>query len=152
MQYTLRPSHVHRLAADLLTEHLELADYKRTCPARTLLTIVFAACARICSLFAAAADLARGPSPETVRKALHANLPQIVFLERRLNGALRASTPRRLGSRHRLAVDLTLIPYHGTHDRHEDELDRGRSRAGPPTSTPTPPPTSSATGLGSRWP
>src|SRR4051812_35892550 len=64
MQYTLRSSHVHTLAADLLTEHLELTDYKRTCPARTLLTVVFAACARLCSLFAAAASLARAPSPE----------------------------------------------------------------------------------------
>ena len=43
MQYTLRPSRVHKLTADLLTEHLELADYQRTCPAQTLLTVVFAA-------------------------------------------------------------------------------------------------------------
>ena len=28
MQYTLTPSHVHNLAADLLTEYLGLADYK----------------------------------------------------------------------------------------------------------------------------
>ena len=130
MQYTLTPSHVHKLAADVLTEHLELTDYKRTCPARTLLTLVFAACARLCSLFAAAADLAKGPSPETVRKALHANLPAIALLERRLNNALRATTPRRLGIRQRLAIDLTLIPYHGTHDQHENELYRSQAKSG----------------------
>ena len=130
MQYTLRPSHVHKLAAELLTEHLESTDSKRTCPARTLLTIVFAACARLCSLFAAAAGLSRAPSPETVRKALHANLPDIELLERRLNGALRAGTPRRPGGRQRLAIDLTLIPYHGTHDRDENELYRSQARSG----------------------
>src|SRR5437868_11422293 len=109
MQYTLTPQHVHRCAAGVLTDHLELTDYKRTCPARTLLTIVFAACARLTSLFAAAAGLGRGPSPETARKALLTNLPALELVERRLNGALRATTPARLGTRQRLAADLTLI-------------------------------------------
>ena len=47
MQYTLTPAHVHKLAADLLIEQLELTNYKRTCPARTLLSVLFAACARL---------------------------------------------------------------------------------------------------------
>ena len=130
MQYTLTPQHVHRCAAGVLTDHLELTDYKRTCPARTLLTIVFAACARLTSLFAAALGRRRGPSPETARKALLANLPAIAALGRRLNAALRATTPTRLGNRHRLAVDLTLIPYHGTHHADPDELYRGQVRSG----------------------
>jgi putative transposase len=130
MQYTLTPEHVHRCAAGLLAECLRLTDYGRTCPARTLLTIVFAACARITSLFAAAAGLRRGPSPETVRKALLANLPKLELLERRLNDALRAATPARLGARQRLAVDLTLIPYHGTHHADEDELYRSQVKSG----------------------
>jgi hypothetical protein len=130
MQYTLTPSHVHKLAADLLTEYLGLADYKRTCPARTLLTVVFAACVRLCSLFAAAGGLRRAPSPETVRKALHANLPKLELLEARLNDALRATTPTRLGRRQRLAIDLVLIPYHGTHHTDENELYRGQVKSG----------------------
>ena len=130
MEYTLTPSHVHNLAADLLTEYLELTDYKRTCTARTLLTVVFAACARLCSLFAAAAGFAKGPSPETVRKALHANLPRLELLEARLNDARRATTPTRLGRRQRLAIDLVLIPYHGTHHADENELYRGQVKSG----------------------
>ncbi|MBY0456596.1 MAG: transposase, partial [Gemmataceae bacterium] len=130
MQYTLRPAHVHQLAADLLIEQLELTDYKRTCPARTLLSIVFAACARLTSLFAAASDLRRAPSPETARKALRANLPTIPVLEARLNNALRATTPSRLGRSQRLAIDLTLIPYHGTHHRDENELYRSQMKSG----------------------
>jgi Transposase DDE domain len=130
MQYTLRPAHVHRLAADLLIEHLDLTDYKRTCPARTLLTVVFAACARLTSLFAAALGLRKAPSPETTRKALLANLPTIDVLEARLNNALRATTPARLGRRQRLAIDLTLIPYHGTHQADANELYRGQVKSG----------------------
>jgi hypothetical protein len=130
MQYTLKPAHVHQLAADLLIEHLGLADYKRTGPARALLTIVFAACARLTSLFAAAWGLRHAPSPETARKARLANLPDLERLEARLNNALHATTPRRLGTRQRLAIDLTLIPCHGTHHRDANELDRGQVKGG----------------------
>src|ERR1700679_3032892 len=76
MQYTLTRSHVHKLATDLLVEHLKLTDYKRKCPARTLVSILFAACARLVSISAAAADFLWAPSPETVRKALCANTPK----------------------------------------------------------------------------
>lgn len=130
MQYTLRPAHVHKLAADLLIEQLELTDYKRTCTARVLLSIVFAACARLTSLFAAASDLRRAPSPETARKALRANVPTIPVLEARLNNALRATTPSRLGRPQRLALDLTLIPYHGTPHHDENELYRSQVKSG----------------------
>lgn len=130
MQYTLTPGRVHKLAADLLVEQLELTDYKRTCPARTLLSVVFAACARLTSLSAAAAGLRNAPSEETVRKALRANTPKIPVLEDRINGALRATTPAHLGARQHLAIDLTLTPYHGTHHTHENELYRSQAKSG----------------------
>jgi putative transposase len=130
MQYTLTPAAVHRLAADLLLEHLQLTDYQRTCPARTLLTVVFAACARLTSVFAAALGLRHAPAPETVRKALLANLPTLDRLERRLNDALHAGLPGRLGRRPRLAIDLTLIPYHGRPHRDATELYRGQVKSG----------------------
>jgi hypothetical protein len=74
MAYTLTPAHVHARAADLLIEQLERTDYKRTCPARTLLSILFAACARLTSLSVAAVNLRDVPSAETVRKALRVTL------------------------------------------------------------------------------
>src|SRR5438067_8691384 len=73
---------------------------------------------------------AQAPSPETVRKALIANLPDPGRLERRLNDALRAGTPARLGGRHRVAIDLTLLPYHGRPEHDEDELYRGQVKSG----------------------
>ncbi len=130
MEYTLTPAHVHKLAADLLIEQLELTDYKRTCPARTLLSVLFAACARLTSVSATAADLTNAPSPETVRKAFRANTPSIEILEARINDALRVTTPTHLGARPHVAIDLTLTPYHGTHHTHENELYRSQAKSG----------------------
>jgi len=130
VQYTLTAAAVHQFAADILREHLALRDYGRTCPADTLLSVLFAACARLTSLFAAAVGLRDAPSAETLRQALLANLPELATLERRANRALRASLPRLPTSRQRLAIDLTLIPYHGQPHHDEDELYRGQAKSG----------------------
>jgi hypothetical protein len=132
MQFTVTPQSVQRLARDLLRTHLALTDYGRSCPASALLAVVFAACARLTSLFAAALRLRRGPGVETVRKALLANLPsEAALLERRLHKVLHALLPAALRQRrHRLAVDLTLIPYHGQPQVQPDELYRGQAKGG----------------------
>jgi putative transposase len=130
MQYTLTRSHVHKLASELLIEYLKLRDYKRSGPGRTLLAIIFAACARLVSISAAAADLLRGPSPETVRKALRANTPTLEILEPRLNRALRATRPTTRFRRAHVSVDLTLIPYHGQPQTHDNELYRSQAKSG----------------------
>jgi putative transposase len=130
MEYTLTPARVHTLAADLLIEHLKLTDYKRTCPARTLCSILFAAGARLTSLSAAARNLRDAPAAETVRKALRANTPTIPVLEARINDALRATTPSAPGTEAHVAIDLTLIPYHGTHHENENELYRSQAKSG----------------------
>jgi Transposase DDE domain len=130
VQYTLTAAAVHRLASDILRRHLALADFGRTCPVATLLTVLFAACARLTSLFAAALGLRSAPSPETVRKALRANLPEADLLERRCNRALHACLPPLPRRRLRLAIDLTLLPYHGLPLRDADELYRGQAKSG----------------------
>jgi len=130
MQYILTAATVHHYATDLLLTHLALTDYGRSCPATTLLTVVFAACARLTSLFAAALGLRRAPSAETVRQALLANLPELDLLERRCNRALRASLPKLGRRRLRLAIDLTLLPYHGQPFQDADELYRGQVKGG----------------------
>src|SRR5437660_754603 len=114
MQYTLTRAPVHHHAEQILQAHLRLTDYGDTCPATTLLAVVFAACARLTSVFAAALGLRHAPSGETVRKALVSNLSEADELERRFNRALVTDLPRALRRRRqRLAADLTLIPYHG---------------------------------------
>jgi len=131
MQYTLTPDAVHAHAFALLRRHLRLQDFSARCTARMLLAVVFCACARLCSVFAAAKALRAAPSPETVRKALLASLPEQDDLERRLNRALAQDLPKPLRRRkQRLAADLILIPYHGQPHEDEDEVYRGQAKSG----------------------
>jgi putative transposase len=60
------------------------------------------------------------------------NLPAHELLERRCQRALRASLPRRRCPQrgHRLAIDLTLLPYHGQPFREANELYRGPVKSG----------------------
>jgi Transposase DDE domain len=131
MQYTLRATTVYHHARFLLQDALGLTDFSPACPARTLLAVVFAATARLTSLFAAGLRLLGAPSAETLRKALLASLPALSELEDRSNDALAAHLPRRLRRRkQRLAIDLTLVPYHGRYDLDPTEIVRGQAKSG----------------------
>src|SRR3954471_16945898 len=76
---------LHRLVLDRLTTHLRLPDRSPRCPAAVVLPAVLAAAARLCSITAAARQLATAPSDQTVRTALAGGLPGRWELERRLN-------------------------------------------------------------------
>jgi len=131
MHFTLTSAHLQHQAATRLQAALHLRDYGSCCPVATLLAVVFAACCRLCSLFAATRRLRDAPSFETLRQALYANLPDRDVLEDRLNQALRAGWPRRLTQRRqRLAIDLILVPYHGQPESDERELYRSQVKSG----------------------
>ena len=131
MQSILTSAHVQHHTATLLRTELGLQDYGNRCRVLTLLAVVFAACCRLCSLSAAGRGLRHVPCRETVRKALHHNLPGLGELERRLNRALVAELPRRLRKRRqRLAIDLVLLPSHGQPHRQADEIYRGQVTSG----------------------
>src|SRR5262249_29842254 len=147
MQYTLTHSQVHRHAAHLLQAHLRLTDFRSRCPARTLLDLLLPAASWLPSLSAACRRLLRAPSPETARLALRHWLPDRDELERRLNAALADRLPRGLcRRRQRLAIDLTLVPYHGLPLACGAEVYRSKARDAtspfpppPPLSLPPPP-------------
>jgi hypothetical protein len=134
----MRPPHrildrkrVYRLAEQHLQAHLQFKDYKRKTSARTLWALLLAAAARITSLSDACGRLDDAPSDETARKALLATLPDYATLQRQLNAALAGHLPKTLRrQRQRLAIDLTLIPYHGKPFRDRDEIDRGQAKDG----------------------
>jgi hypothetical protein len=111
--HTLDRNQVHRLAAQHLQAHLNFQDDKRKTSAQVLWALLLAA-ARITSLSDACGRLRDVPSDETARKTLLATLPDYATLQRQLNTALAGHLPKTL-RRHlqRLAIDLTLIPYHG---------------------------------------
>lgn len=135
MQSTLTSSAVQSHTAGLLRDGLRLKDYGKSCPTSTLLAVVFTACSRLISLFAASNHLRHAPSHETVRKALHANLPSLHSLERRLNTTFGYTISRSLRRclrrrRQRIAIDLHLRPYHGQPAVSPDELVRGQPKSG----------------------
>ena len=134
----MRPPHhildrqkVHRLAAEHLQAHLQFKDYKRKTSAQVLWSLLLAAAARITSLSDACQRLRDAPSDETARKALLATLPDYAALQRQLNAALAGHLPKALRKHlQRLAIDLTLIPYHGQPFRDLDEIYRGQAKDG----------------------
>ncbi|MBV8315097.1 MAG: transposase [Planctomycetaceae bacterium] len=134
----MRPPHrlldrnrVHRLAAEHLQAHLKFKDYKRKTSAQVLWALLLAAAARITSLSDTCQRLRDAPSDETARKALLATLPDYATLQRQLNASLAGHLPKALRKHlQRLAIDLTLIPYHGRPFRNPDEIYRGQAKSG----------------------
>jgi Transposase DDE domain len=129
--FTLTARRVHRCAATVLQDHLELPDHGPKCRAGPLLTLVFYAAARLTSLSDACQSLRDAPSDEAARLALIAPLPDFAELQRRLNAALAGNLPRALRRRpQRLAADLVLIPYHGQPLHDPEEIYRSAAKSG----------------------
>jgi putative transposase len=75
--------------------------------------------------------LADAPTNVTIFNALYATLPEVLELERRLNRALVSKVPRALKRKARmLAIDLTLIPYHGQPANDKKEIYRSKPKSG----------------------
>jgi Transposase DDE domain len=128
---TLNRQQVHRSATQHLQRHVPLRDYKRKVSAPTLWAALLIAAAEVTSVHAACSRLDGLASEETIRKALHASLPEFAELQRQLNRALAGRLPRALRRRRqRLAIDLTLIPYHGEPFRDEKEVYRSLAKDG----------------------
>lgn len=128
---TLNRQRVHRAATRHLQEYVPLRDYKRKVSVRGLWAVLIVAAAGATSVHAACGHLDGLASEETVRKALYASLPEYAALQRQLNRALAGRLPRALRRRRqRLAIDLTLIPYHGEPFRDTAEVYRGMAKDG----------------------
>src|SRR5512144_2493846 len=129
--HTLDRRQVHRAAAEHLQAHLKFKDYKRKTSAPVLWSLSLAAAARITSLSDACQRLRDAPSDETARQALLATLPDYATLQRQLNAALAGHLPKTLRQHlQRLAIALTLIPYHGQPSRNPEEIYRGQAKDG----------------------
>jgi hypothetical protein len=130
-QYTVTPKDVQAHAAHLCQRHLRLKGHGPKTTAATLLAILCYAAARITSLGAACKALLHAPGYQATHDALLATLPTISELQRRLNRALQGDLPHALRRRRQpLAIDLHLVPYHGSHLHDEDEVYRGQAKSG----------------------
>jgi hypothetical protein len=128
---TLNRHQVHRSATRHLQQYVPLRDFKRKVSAPTLWAVLLVAAADLTSIHAACTRLDGLASEETIRKALYAGLPEFAELQRQLNDALAGRLPRALSRRaQRLAIDLTLIPYHGEPFRDPAEVYRGLAKDG----------------------
>ncbi len=129
--YIITKDEVYSYANDWLGAALRLEYEGTKCTASTLLQVLLIAAARVVSIFAVCRDLADAPSDQTIRNGLAASLPGLPELERRLNRALATKLPKALYRKARLvAIDLTLIPYHGQPAHCEKEIYRGEAKSG----------------------
>src|SRR5512144_129692 len=96
-----------------------------------LWAVLLVTAAEVSSLHATCQWLDGLPAEETLRKAVYASIPDYAELQRSLNRALAGRLPRSLRRRRqRLAIDLTLIPYHGEPFRDRTEVYRSKAKAG----------------------
>jgi len=129
--YIVTKDEVHGYANHWLSSALRLEYEGRKCNACTVYQVLLIAAARVVSIFAACRDLADAPSDQTIRNMLEAALPDIAELERRLNLSLVTELPKALRRKSRMiAIDLTLIPYHGQPAHDEKEIYRSAAKAG----------------------
>ena len=130
-QYIITKDEIHGYANHWLNTALKLEYEGTKCTASTLLQILLIAAARTVSIYAACRDLADAPTDQTVRNALKASLPEILELERRLNRSLCTHLPKALFRKsRRIAIDLTLIPYHGQPHQDKKEIYRSSPKSG----------------------
>lgn len=129
--YIVTKDEVYRYANEWLGSALRLEYEGTKCSTSTLLQVLLIAAARVVSIFAACRDLADAPSDQTIRNALAATLPGPAELERRLNRALATRLPKALRRKSRMvAIDLTLIPYHGQPAHDKKEIYRSAPKSG----------------------
>jgi len=129
--YIITKEEAHGYAENWLGTALRLEYQGYKCTTSVILQILLIAASRVVSVFAACRDLADAPSHQTIRDALAATLPPIGELEKRLNRALVTDVPRALYRKSRMvAIDLTLIPYHGQPAVDKKEIYRSKAKCG----------------------
>jgi Transposase DDE domain len=129
--YTLSSGRIQQQVVGLLQDFLKLPDFSDKCSAQTLWLILCAAAARMASVSATCQRLANAPSDETVRQALLATTPAYAELQRCVNRALAGGLPKALTQRRQtMAIDLTLLPYHGQPLKDEKEVYRSKAKSG----------------------
>jgi hypothetical protein len=110
---------------------LELAHTRIT--EADLLEVLAYASVHQTSVDTACQELGEARSANRVREILKAALPVRPVLQRKLNTVLRAQAPRMLFKRKRsycIAIDITLIPYHGLAEPDDPVVLRAKAKAG----------------------
>jgi putative transposase len=129
----LRSQQVLNALIVFLRRYLPLEMKNTRITAEEIIAILGYASAHRISLDAACHELKEAPSANRLREVLAQALPDRTLLQRALNTLLRAQTPRfvKKGKRaYFIAIDLTLIPYHGEPYADENEIVRSQPKSG----------------------
>ena len=129
----LTPAQVYRFAVAFCQPHSAFRPRGKV-TIEILLTVLFAAAARISSISETCQRLAKAPHEETYAKALDANLFSLEELKRRVNASFAKQLPRSLRRRRkrplRVGIDLTLLPYYGQYSLDNQQIYRGQAKRG----------------------
>jgi Transposase DDE domain len=130
---TLTPAQVYRFAVEFCQPHLQFRAVGKV-TGEVILSVLFAAAARISSIHETCGRLAKAPCEETFTAALYPQLVDVERTQRRVNAAFAGHLPRALRRRRdrplTMAVDLTLIAYYGAHDLDDPQIYRSQAKRG----------------------
>jgi Transposase DDE domain len=129
---TLTPSQVYRFAVDFCQPYLQFRTVGKV-TGEVILSVLFAAAARLSSIHETCGRLAKAPCEETFTAALYPQLSDVEAIKRRVNAAFAGHLPRALRRRKRaltIAADLTLIAYYGKHDLDDPQIYRSQAKRG----------------------
>jgi hypothetical protein len=129
----LRSQQVLKALIAVVRPYVPLDLQKTRITAEDIIAVLGYASAHRISFEGACYELKGAPSANRLREVLAKALPERAILQRALNRILRVQTPRfvRKGKRsYYVAIDLTLIPYHGKCYEDEKEIVRGEAKSG----------------------
>ncbi len=129
----LRSQQVLNALIAVIRPNLPLDLQNTRITAEEILAVLGYASANRISMEAACHELKGAPSANRLREVLAQAMPERAILQRALNRILRAQTPQvvKKGKRsYDVAMDLTLIPYHGECYEEEKEIVRSEAKSG----------------------
>lgn len=101
------------------------------CTYSMMIRILLFAASRAISIAAAVRDLGEAPSNQACYDALKACIGEVRLLQNRINQGLVTNLSRSFRRKSRpVAIDLTLIPYHGEPDQDAKEIYRSQPKSG----------------------
>ena len=131
VEHTLRANEVQDLACQLLTPLFGVWPPVRTCTLDVVIAILTYAASRITSITDACVRLRDAVDADIVMARLAEQLVDRDTLDRRLRLLLQASMPRCLRrGKWIIAIDTTLVPYHGEPLLHGAEIFRSQPKHG----------------------
>jgi len=130
-QYIISKQDVYSIADCWMQKALQFEYQGTKCNDSIAWQVLFHAAALMTSIAATCRELIDAPCAQSIYDIINHNLPGMMELQKRLNNALITEIPKfLLKKKCLLAIDLTLIPYHGEAYGNEDEIYRSLAKNG----------------------